>query len=138
MPSPQNPHDRFFRNAFARAEIAQGFFERYLPLDVSAQLDFTTLRLTKESFVDDTLKAQQSDLLFHIQTRQGTPARLYLLLEHKSYPDPWVALQLLGYLVRIWEQEKQRRKQPPLPIVIPLVLYHGERDWATSTQLAAF
>ena len=97
-----------------------------MPAEVGAQLDFTTLRLTKESFVDDALKAQQSDLLFQIQTHGGTPVRLYLLLEHKSYPDPWVALQILGYLVRIWEQEKQRRKQPPLPIVIPLVLYHGE------------
>ena len=115
MTNPPNPHDRFFRNAFARHEIAQGFFERYLPFEVSAQLDFTTLRLTKESFVDDALKAQQSDLLFHIQTRYAKPARLYLLLEHKSYPDSWVALQILGYLVRIWEQEKQRRTQPVLP-----------------------
>ena len=137
MASPSNPHDRFFRNAFARHEIAQGFFERYLPAEISTQLDFATLRLTKESFVDDALKAQQSDLLFHIQTRSGTPARLYLLLEHKSYSDPWVALQILGYLVRIWEQEKKRRKQPPLPVVIPLVLYHGERDWATPIQFAA-
>jgi hypothetical protein len=74
--------------------------------------------------------------LFHIQSRTGKPARLYLLLEHKSYPDPWVALQLLGYLVRLLEREKQQRPKPPLPLVIPLVLYHGERAWTASRQLA--
>ena len=129
MASITNPHDRFFRHAFAKHEVAQPFFERYLPLQVTAELDFTTLALTQESFIDDTLKTQTSDLLFEVQTREATAARLYLVLEHKSYVDPWVLLQLLGYLVRLWEREKQRLKHLPLPAAIPLVLYHGEQRW---------
>lgn len=137
MTAPVNLHDRFFRHAFSRREVSQPFFERYLPAEVVALLDFATLTLAKDSFVDDDLTTQHSDLLFEIQTLDGRPARLYLLLEHKSYSDPWVGLQLLGYLVRIWEREKQRLKSPPLPAVFPMVLYHGERRWSAATDFSA-
>jgi hypothetical protein len=40
MTTPNNPHDRFFRNAFARHEVAQGFFERYLSAEISARVDY--------------------------------------------------------------------------------------------------
>ena len=85
--------------------------------------------LTGESFVDAALRSSQSDLVFSVQTADSRAARLYLLLEHKSYPDPWVGLQLLGHVVRLWERERRRLKSPPLPAVMPMVLYQGEREW---------
>ena len=136
MAKTSTPHDRFFRHAFARREVAQPFFERYLPAAVNAQLDYATLGLGEASFVDPDLRLQQTDLLFRLQQTDGRPTRLYLLLEHKSYPEPWIGLQLLGYLVRIWEREKQRLKQPPLPPIIALVLYHGERAWTGGQRFA--
>jgi hypothetical protein len=53
---------------------------------------------------------------------------VYVLLEHKSYPDSWLEWQVLSYLVEIWRQERQQKKRRLTP-VIPLVLYHGRRRW---------
>lgn len=110
---------------------------RYLPAEITAALDLGTLELTKDSFIDEALRLQYSDLLYRVQTREGGPAYLYVLLEHKSYPDEWVGLQLLTYMVRIWQQAKQEQAQPPLPPVLPLVLYHGEQGWNAATAFSA-
>ena len=50
-----------------------------------------------------------------------------LLLEHKSSIVPYPHLQLLRYMLEIWESN-QRKKEPLLPIV-PIILYHGEEKW---------
>ena len=43
-----------------------------------------------------------------------------------------VALQLLRYMVRFWE-ERLKKKRPLVPI-IPLVVYHGEKSWTIPTD----
>lgn len=69
------------------------------------------------------------------QTRlqgDGRALSLYFLFEHKSQPESLIALQLLGYLLGIWqEQVKQKR---PLSPIIPLVVYHGEKVWQVPTD----
>src|SRR5262249_5007708 len=54
---------------------------------------------------------------------------IYVLMEHKSAPDPTVAFQLLRYLVRIWDDWRKQSKTRLLPPVIPLVVYHGSSAW---------
>uniref|UniRef100_UPI004056C01F Rpn family recombination-promoting nuclease/putative transposase n=1 Tax=Candidatus Electrothrix sp. TaxID=2170559 RepID=UPI004056C01F len=55
---------------------------------------------------------------------------LYLLIEHKSYPDRMTLFQLLRYMVRIWEQYcAGNPKSKTLPLLYPMILYHGGRAW---------
>ena len=49
-----------------------------------------------------------------------------LLFEHKSWSDPWVTLQLLRDMTRIWSRHEREKRRPPLPPVIPIVIYDGE------------
>ena len=84
--------------------------------------------------MDKELGHHFSDLLYKVRHQQGD-LYIYLLLEHKSSPDPWVGLQLLRYLVRIWElHRKQHPKEKKLPAIIPLVLYHGKQKWRISKK----
>ena len=46
------------------------------------------------------MQAHQTDLLYRVRLANGGQAYIYFLFEHKSYPDPLVALQLLRYMVR--------------------------------------
>jgi len=64
----------------------------------------------------------------------GKDGYIYILFEHKSYNDPRVLLQLLKYILRIWE-EKYNTKTNKLPIIIPLVIYNGENKWNIETKL---
>ena len=63
-----------------------------------------------------------------MQLRAVKEAYLYLLFEHKSAPAPRVALDLLRYLVRIWDFLGKQCSKTPLP-AIPLVIYHGKARW---------
>ena len=74
-----------------------------------------------------------TDMLYKTRIN-GEDGYIYFLFEHKSYQDPLVILQLLKYIVRIWE-EKYDRKSNRLPIVIPMVIYHGENKWNVQTKL---
>ncbi len=79
-----------------------------------------------ECHIDEGLKEGYSDLLFkaNINNREGY---LYLLFEHKSYPSRDVAFQLLKYMVRIWDTKIGETGL--LPVIIPLVVYHGKGGW---------
>ena len=55
---------------------------------------------------------------------------VYMLFEHKSTPEYWVALQLLRYIALSGEAyRKQHPDAKYLPPVYPLVLYHGHKAW---------
>ena len=81
------------------------------------------------------MQAHQTDLLYRVRLANGGQAYIYFLFEHKSYPDPLVALQLLRYMVRFWE--RQVKENDSLAPVIPLVIYHGEKAWRGPTEFLA-
>ena len=89
-----NPHDSFFKALLAQPGVAADFLAHYLPPDVAVELDVTTPEISKDSFVDAELQPHLSDLLYRVSLKEGGPAYVYLLFEHKSAPDGWVALQL--------------------------------------------
>lgn len=131
-----DPHDSFFREAFSRREVAEGFLRSYLPPALVAGIDWASLEIAKDSFVEKALKNHFSDLLYRAR-HGGRDLKIYLLLEHKSHPDTWVALQLLRYQVRIWELHRKQKPGEPLPPIVPLVLYHGRRRWGTPDNFSA-
>ncbi len=135
MPDLSHAHDRFFKTALARAEVAADFLAHYLPSAVSRELDLTSVQLHQGSFVDPDLREHMTDLLFCVQLRSGSDAHVYVLFEHKSAPDRLVALQLIRYLVRIWDEAHNRRE--PLAPVIPLVFYHGRERWTVAREFGA-
>jgi predicted transposase/invertase (TIGR01784 family) len=139
MPDIPSPHDRFFKAAFSRPEIAADFLRHYLPAPVAGLLDLRpeALRLRPGSFIDRRLRHRASDLLFEARFRDGRPGLVYLLMEHKSYADRWVAHQLLGYMVDSWRAETRRGKHRRLLPIIPVVVYHGRTAWQTPTTFGA-
>lgn len=136
MPEFPNPHDRFFKEVFGRPETARDFLTNYLPPNAAEALDLLNLELVKDSFVDSKLQEYFSDLLYRVGLKRGEGAFVYVLFEHKSAPDEWVAFQLLRYMVRIWEAELEKKVRKLRPIV-PLVLYHGRRKWEVDRSFSA-
>jgi predicted transposase/invertase (TIGR01784 family) len=136
MSDLQNPHDRFFKELLAPPDTAAEFMSLYLPAEIASALDLSTLAVVKDSFVDERLREYFSDLLYRVKLKAGGEAFIYILLEHKSVPEPLVALQLLTYLVRIWEPQL-RGGAKRLPLVFPVVFYHGAEAWQVSESFGA-
>ncbi|MDQ3037848.1 MAG: Rpn family recombination-promoting nuclease/putative transposase, partial [Myxococcota bacterium] len=95
-------HDALFRHVFAVPEHAAAVLAHVLPPSVSAQIAWSTLRLEPGSFVDPTLAARHTDLLFSVQVA-GQRALVYLLFEHQSGPHARMPLRMAGYVVEILE-----------------------------------
>ncbi len=124
-----NPHDKFFKESFSRKEIAKSFIQEYLPDNLCNQFNFKTLEILKDSFIDKELSEHFSDILYKINI-SGKKSYIYCLFEHKSYIDSWVGFQLLRNMVKIWEGYlNQNKKAKKLPVIIPIVIYHGKEKW---------
>lgn len=128
-----NPHDRFFRETLAHPGAIRDFLQYYLPADVVALIEPGSAELMKDSFIDDDLRQHFADMLYKVTLRDKRNAYVYIMYEHKSYPDPNALLQVMRYMVRIWEYHLRRwRKLWP---ILPVVVYHGATRWGVEEQL---
>ncbi|MFL5352944.1 Rpn family recombination-promoting nuclease/putative transposase [Archangium sp.] len=120
------PHDLFVRYTFGSPERAAAELRAVLPAHVVSAVDWSSLRQESGSVVDPELRETESDLLFTARLRTGRSLLLYVLLEHQSSVDRWMALRMLRYVVRQVEHWRQEHAESTrLPVIIPLVMYHG-------------
>ena len=134
-----NPHDKLFRETWSNRETAQDFLRQYLPREILRRMKLDTLKIAKDSFVDQELRDYFSDVLYKVKFK-GRNGYVYLLFEHKSYPDRLIHLQLLEYMLKIWrlylKQQRRKHAAKRLPIILPIVLYHGPQDWTAIFSFA--
>jgi len=132
------PHDIFFRAVFSKEDNARDLLLSVLPQGIIGMLDLESVRVENTSFIDRKISERHSDLLIRT-SRRGAPILIYILVEHKSYPDRWTVFQLLKYMVRIWERERgQHGKRKTLPSIIPVIFYHGTREWRLPLNFSSY
>ena len=126
-----NPHDGLFRALLDDPGRAAVVIREMLPPEIAASIDAEAPVPVDGSFVDEALAASQSDRLFQVSLTSGMPAFVYVLMEHKSTVDPRTPLQLLSYMVRIWDRyaEGKAGRLRALPPILPIVVYHGQSPW---------
>ena len=131
------PHDALFRRVFSEPAQAAALLRELLPRPMRDRFAWDTLRRLPGSFVDERLRRTESDLLFEVRQAHGKPpARLYVLIEHQSTPDRFMALRLLRYCASVLEaavrEAPERRRLPP---ILPIVVHQGRRPWPYATSL---
>lgn len=131
----QNPHDKFFKESFGNLTVAKDFLINYLPGDILERIDLNSLVPQKDSFINEELQEVFSDMLFQVDLNQRQ-GYLYFLFEHKSYPSKTISLQLLNYMLQIWETKMNKEMDYEIPVIIPLVIYHGKARWQIKTSLS--
>lgn len=85
--------------------------------------------LLSESFVDDGLKGSVADLVLRVRLKGGRTACVYCLLEHKRTQEALLLVQVLRYVTAIYAQLARAGRGPPLPMVVPLIIYNGDAKW---------
>jgi predicted transposase/invertase (TIGR01784 family) len=138
MKEIHQPHDRFFRSVFSETDNVRDLLRNSLPPRVFQLLDLKSIELSGDSFIDERLSLYQSDILIRARMR-ASPVLIYILVDHKSYPDKCTVFQMLVYMVRIWERELSRnRKLKKLPCVVPFIFYHGSRKWTYPLAFSSY
>ncbi|MCF6147393.1 MAG: Rpn family recombination-promoting nuclease/putative transposase [Candidatus Kuenenia sp.] len=121
-----NPHDKFFKETFSIRENVIDFLSGTFPPEILKKLDLSTLTQDNNSYIGEELKEHFSDIVYTCFCKDKE-LRIALLFEHKSYAAPYLHIQLLRYLLKIWETNIKQNE--PFNVVIPVVLYHGQEKW---------
>ncbi len=128
-------HDKLFRKALENPIVAQEFFAAHLPSHIKSIIDPSSLRMEKESFVEQSLRGSISDVLFSVKfsNEQGY---LYLLAEHQSSSDSFMAFRLFRYMINIVARHREQHPEAKyLPLVYPLVFYNGEQKYTAPLNI---
>lgn len=127
-----SPHNNYFETMLAKKPIAIDFLKHYLPKTIKANFD--SLRLEKDTFVDQRLRQLRCDTLFSLELEKD-PERFYVLIEHQSTPDRWMPLRIYDYIGAILQMHRKIHNDKYLPLVYPLILFHGQEEWAHPIRL---
>ena len=138
--------DKSARWLFRQKENVQGLI-RILAENLEKHLDFQRLKVLNRSFVDDTLRDLQSDMVFSVPFRdatQGEDVTVYILIEHQSTVDRMMGFRLLFYMCQIWNEQRGELERSRVPRsrwrlrpIIPIVYYTGSQRWETPLSLSA-
>ena len=133
-------HDRGYKLLFSQPKLVEELLRGFLSGDWIDLLDFRTLEKVGNSFVSEDLRERHSDLIWRLRLRgEGDGwVYLYLLLEFQSTSDPFMAVRLLTYVGLLLEEIVRKEKLKPgdrLPVVLPVVLYNGNRPWRAPLRL---
>ncbi|MFP4147701.1 MAG: Rpn family recombination-promoting nuclease/putative transposase [Halorhodospira sp.] len=135
MAQEVNPHDAFLKKGLDSPQRAGVFLRESLPESVVSKLSDEDPQPLETTYIEASLRETRSDKLFQAWFNDGLPVYIYVLIEHKSVPDPKTPLQLLDYMQQIWrrhvEQDAkgQAERMRHLPPIIPLVIYNGPSEW---------
>jgi predicted transposase/invertase (TIGR01784 family) len=130
----KNRHDRFIKLMMTNQKVVREFFEENLPEKIKSIINFDSIKPEKESFVKDDLDEQAADILFSADfgDKRGY---LYVLIEHQSSPSEMLPFRILKYIVSIMEDHLKKEETNVLPIVFPICLYNGWRNYHFSTDI---
>ncbi|WP_028298329.1 Rpn family recombination-promoting nuclease/putative transposase [Olivibacter sitiensis] len=131
---PANIHDSYLCSILNDREIAAEYFRAVLPAHLVEKLDFSTLQLLPGSYISEGLEQTMSDTVYScgFASAPAQTLEIALLVEHKSYYDKYVMLQIGSYLFSGYRQQVEQRKGGPSPI-IPILFYHGRKKWKYRT-----
>ena len=129
----ENIHDKFFKKVFSNVENVRDFLYTSLPLDIQSAIEFDSLTIDPTSYIADDIKDYFCDIVVKTKLKDSDcNADIYIIMEHKSYYDKAVFVQLLKYMLVMWEKDIAEKK--PLRVIIPFIFYHGKRKWDIPLQ----
>jgi len=123
------PHDSFFKQIFSDPKRVNTLLDIFAK-DVAKSIHSIT-PVNTEKFSSKSQKFML-DLLFSCKVKDQD-AYIRIVLEHKSYLDKELPVQLSYYNSAIWEEAiKEKDYYPP---IINIVFYHGKGEWNIPTSL---
>jgi predicted transposase/invertase (TIGR01784 family) len=131
MPEINNVHDNLFKNVFGNVDNTKAFLHKALPETIIKAINFSKMSIDCTNYVSKKFKEGHSDIIVKtvMINKEGKelPTDIFVLMEHKSYRDEKIFIQLLLYMYLMWQKDLSDGN--PLRVIIPLVFYHGKDEW---------
>lgn len=132
----EQPHDRLFHGVFAGAAQAAALIRGLLPSAVVDRLDFGHFIPASGTVVGADLSGRAPDRVF--ETRLGGwPAFIRLVVEHQCTSPVLMPVRVAGSAIRVIERStRESGGSGGVPLVVTIVVYHGDRPWTAPLRLS--
>jgi hypothetical protein len=132
-------HDRSYRSLFSFPKMVEDLIRQFVPEAWVDKLDFSTLQRVTPSFISPEIEEQPEEL-WALCLRDGSPVYVYLFIEHRPEVDPFLSIHLMANVALLYQDLIRKEKLTSdgrLPLIIPIVLHHGETDLKEPSELIA-
>jgi putative YhgA-like transposase len=124
-------HDAGYRLLFSQPRMVRDLCRGFLREEWTGWLDLDTVERREDPAAAPPLDPWKETAIWRLRW-QGGSSWIYLLLSFQEEDDPAMALRV-GWLRELLYQDllRQPATSPParLPVVLPVVLYHGAARW---------
>lgn len=142
--------DNSSKIVFENEILCAQFLRDFAPVKQLKNIKPEDIEDVSERFVHFFAEQRDADTVKRIWLNDETPFYLISLIEHKSSIDYNVSMQILRYMVYIWEDyEKEMKKAREsgentlvstskdfkYPPVLPIVYYEGQQKWTVPRNL---
>jgi hypothetical protein len=136
MDTHETPHDAYVRVVLIHPGLLGAQVRAVLPEAVWKLLELDEADAKSARFIDERLKAQESDAVFEVSSASGD-VKVFVLLEHQR-TAPWhMPLRVLRYLTAFWHSKFEANPSARrLPLVIPLVVANVPGGWRGARSLS--
>jgi predicted transposase/invertase (TIGR01784 family) len=128
-------HDARYKFLFSNPIFVRRLLESFVREPFVRRLDFSNMQRVATSFVSETFREKESDIIWKIDFA-GSPLYLFLLLEFQSTVDHTMPLRFLRYITEFYQSFHGQMVSGKLPAVFPVVLYNGDRHWTVAGNSA--
>jgi predicted transposase/invertase (TIGR01784 family) len=129
-----NDHDKRYKRLFKNPGYLKQLLVSFVDEPFVAEIDFNSVQTIDKSFVSESFRERESDIIYKIKFR-NREIYIYLLLEFQSTVDRFMALRMLRYVLELYEDIIASCNPEILPPVFPLMLYNGDRKWTAPENI---
>ena len=129
--TPNNMHDKLFRDLLSDKKELAIFLNEYLGLDISED----ELEKYNSSFVTKNYENSEADIVYKLKDKN-----VFILIEHQSSADKSMPFRLLNYNLEIIKDtndgDSYKTDSYIYAKVIPIVVYTGGTKWNVSKKFS--
>lgn len=143
--SNSKTHDSGSKLIFGNAELCSQFLRNYMDIPLFKNIRAEDIEDVTERYVPMFTEERNSDTVKRVKISENSTFYFVSLIEHKTKVDYNVSMQLLRYMVYIWEdfeREMERKKKGisrtkdfRYPPILPIVYYEGAGTWTAPCNI---
>ena len=130
---------------FENPELCSQLLRGYTDIPQLQNVKAEDIEDVSERYVHMFTEERAADTVKRVRLSENESMFLLSLIEHKSYVDYNVIMQLLRYMVFIWEDYEKEMEQKhkgisktkdfKYPFILPIVYYEGAKKWTAANSL---
>ena len=121
----ENPHDKLFKDLLDDEEELKSFILEFVGINIQNE----EVEKCNNEYITNQYQLYESDMVYKIKGKN-----VYFLIEHQSTVDINMPYRILNYYLETLKMVMNSSKVNKYPLIIPIVLYTGDKSWRVETE----